>query len=304
MVRKILISGLPILIVFFFSGCVSKNAFEMMENEAKNLDAQMKELQGKHDNLSREKDVLEEEKSLLSAEKAELIRDNKNLNEILEAKSDSLSRIIAQLRQEKAEQAADYEVQIGGLEDRLTELGLQNIAMQSANDGLIAELQALKVEIEKEVQEMSSTYEELLNKMKSEIDKGQITISELEGKLTVNMVDAILFDSGKSEVKKEGLVVLQKVVDILMNVTDKAIRIEGHTDNVQIGGVLAARYPTNWELSAARAVNVTRFLQAQGLEPENLGAVAYGEYKPVADNDSEEGRAMNRRIEIILVAKE
>ena len=140
--------------------------------------------------------------------------------------------------------------------------------------------------------------------MKTEIDKGQVTISELEGKLTVNMVDAVLFDSGKAEVKDAGLQVLQKVVDILMTVSDKAIRVEGHTDNVKIGGVLAQKYPTNWELSAARAVNVTRFLQNQGLNPADLGAVAYGEHKPVADNETAEGKAKNRRIEIILVAKE
>jgi chemotaxis protein MotB len=118
------------------------------------------------------------------------------------------------------------------------------------------------------------------------------------------MVDAILFASGKAEVTPEGLVVLQKVIDILKNIKDKAIRIEGHTDNVQIVGALTKKYPTNWELSAARAVNVTRYLQQQGVDPLNLGAVAYGEFKPVAGNDTSEGKAKNRRIEIILVPKE
>jgi chemotaxis protein MotB len=99
------------------------------------------------------------------------------------------------------------------------------------------------------------------------------------------------------------MLVLQKVVDILKSVTDKAIRIEGHTDNVKIGEVLARKYPTNWELSASRAVNVTRFLQAQGLNPEDLSAAAYGEYMPVADNETSEGRVKNRRIEIVLIAK-
>jgi chemotaxis protein MotB len=140
--------------------------------------------------------------------------------------------------------------------------------------------------------------------MKQEISQGQVTISELKGKLTVNMVDAILFDSGKAEVKPEGLTVLQKVVDILKNVKDKAIRIEGHTDNVQIVGALTRKYPTNWELSAARAINVTRYLQQQGIDAASLGAVAYGEFKPVADNGTDAGRAKNRRIEIVLVPKE
>ena len=95
-----------------------------------------------------------------------------------------------------------------------------------------------------------------------------------------------------------------KVLDEIMAVKDKAIRIEGHTDNVPIRGALTAKYATNWELSAARAINVTRFLQKQGLDPMLLTAAAYGEYKPVAPNDSDEGKAKNRRIEIVLVAKE
>ena len=94
------------------------------------------------------------------------------------------------------------------------------------------------------------------------------------------------------------------MVDILKTVKDKAIRIEGHTDNKQIVGALTKKFPTNWELSAARAINVTRYLQQQGLDPAVLSAVAYGEFKPVAANDTDEGRAKNRRIEIILVAKE
>jgi chemotaxis protein MotB len=131
-----------------------------------------------------------------------------------------------------------------------------------------------------------------------------VTISELKGKLTVNMVDAILFDSGKAEVKPQGLVVLQKVTDILKGIKDKMIRIEGHTDNAKITGALARRYSTNWELSAARALNVTRYFQQQGINPTLLSAVAYGEFHPVGGNDTEEGKAMNRRIEIVLVPRE
>jgi len=141
-------------------------------------------------------------------------------------------------------------------------------------------------------------------KMKSEVAKGQMTISELKGKLTVNMVDAVLFDSGKAEVKAGGQAILQKIISILKDVKDKSIRIEGHTDNVPIIGMLAKKYPTNRELSAARAINVTRYLQEQGIDPANLSAIAFGEYKPVASNDTPEGKAKNRRIEIILVPKE
>jgi chemotaxis protein MotB len=105
-------------------------------------------------------------------------------------------------------------------------------------------------------------------------------------------------------VKQEGLDVLQRVVEILKNVKDKSIRVEGHTDNVKIKGRLAKQYPTNWELSAARALNVTKYLQQQGLDPVLLSATAFGEYQPVAGNDTPEGRAKNRRIAIILLPKE
>ncbi|HPC75031.1 MAG TPA: OmpA family protein, partial [Syntrophales bacterium] len=157
---------------------------------------------------------------------------------------------------------------------------------------------------EQKVQEVSSEYGSMIDKMKAEIAQGQVTITELKGKLTVNMVEAVLFDSGTAEVKKQGLEVLQKIVDALKDAKDKLIRVEGHTDNVQIAGSLARIYPTNWELSAARAINVTRFLQDRGIDPAQLSAVAYGEFKPVADNGTKEGRAKNRRIEIVLVPKE
>jgi len=87
-------------------------------------------------------------------------------------------------------------------------------------------------------------------------------------------------------------------------VSDKNIRIEGHTDNVPITGSLAQRYPTNWELSAARAINVARYLQKQAVDPGGLSAIAFGEFRPVADNGTPEGREKNRRIEIVLVPKE
>ncbi|MGD0280281.1 MAG: OmpA family protein, partial [Smithella sp.] len=153
-------------------------------------------------------------------------------------------------------------------------------------------------------EKQSDTYKNLLQEMKGEIAQGQITITELKGKLTMDVVDKILFDSGEASVKKEGLDVLKRVVDILKNVKDKNIRIEGHTDNVPIAGKLAKVYPTNWELSAARAINVAKYLQQQGIDPKILSSTAFSEYQPLADNDTPEGRAKNRRIAIILLPKD
>ena len=105
----------------------------------------------------------------------------------------------------------------------------------------------------------------------------------------------------KEQIKKEGLAVLKRVVEISKKVKDKIIRIEGHTDNVKITSRLAKVYPTNWELFAARAINVSKYSQQQGIDPKILSATAFGEYQPLADNSTAEGRAKNRRIAIILL---
>ena len=223
--------------------------------------------------------ALEAQNARLKSDLADSGKRNDDLEHTLTLKSGELGKSIVDLRQ-----------RLSALEDDKTRL------TQELTDANKAR--------EEKVREVSSTYDQLVAKMKGEIDKGQVTISELKGKLTVNMVEAILFDSGKAEVKQEGLVVLGKVIEILKTVNDKSIRIEGHTDNKPIVGPLTQRYPTNWELSAARAINVARYLQKQGIEPASLSAAAFGEFKSVADNATLEGRAKNRRIEIVLVPKE
>jgi len=170
-----------------------------------------------------------------------------------------------------------------------------------------ASLEKENASLKNQVQDLtrtSNTYQELLKEMKEKIAKGQITLKELKGKLTMDVVDSILFDTGEAKVKKSGLKVLNRVVDVLKNVKDKNIRVEGHTDNVKIVSQRVKMYPTNWELSAARAINVSKYLQKNGIDPKSLSATAFGEYKPVASNATAEGRAKNRRIAIILLPKD
>jgi chemotaxis protein MotB len=248
------------------SGCmVAESKYLKKTEEADSLTRELDQLQKKYEKLTVENSALKAEASGLAKDKAEL-------EQLLKASSDTLSRNVSELRQK-----------VAALED-------ENRLLQMAR--------------EEKVREVSGTYEQLLQNMKSEIAQGQVTISELKGKLTVNMEAAILFDSGRADIKTDGLVILMKMVDTLKGVKDKAIRIEGHTDNVTISGALARTFPTNWELSAARAINVARYLQQQGLDPAVLSAAAFSEYKPVADNATKEGRAKNRRIEITLVAKD
>lgn len=221
---------------------------------------------------------------------------NKNLataqkkNTDLTAENDSLKTQLAKSQAEKNEL------------DKVLNAKSDELSKKIA--AVMAENTDLRKSKEEKVMEVSKTYEDMLEKMKTEVAQGEVTITELKGKLTVNMVDAILFDSGESDIKSEGKPVLEKVAEVLKNVKGKNIRVEGHTDNVPITGNLKKKYATNWELSAARATNVARHLQSLGIDPTLLSTAAYGEYKPVAENDTKEGRAKNRRIEIVLVNKE
>lgn len=200
----------------------------------------------------------------------------------------------------KVEEAGDLEKSLAACEQKDREQAARIAALEKQ----LEDERTKVVQVEAVKEETSKTYSAMIEKMKSEIAEGQVTITELEGRLTVNMVDAILFDSGKADIKPEGRNVLQKVADVISQVEDKAIRVEGHTDNVKIGGVLTRAFPSNWELSAARAINVARYLQRLGVDPALLSAAAYGEYRPVSENDTPEGRAKNRRIEIVLVPRD
>jgi chemotaxis protein MotB len=174
----------------------------------------------------------------------------------------------------------------------------QTIANHEAE---IGRLQKVTTEKEQEIARLRTTYDSLVRDLKKEIEAGDIKVTQFRDLLTVNLVEKILFDSGRAEIKPRGLEILKRVGDILKGVPDKVVRIEGHTDNVPIGAALRGRFPTNWELSTARATVVARFLQDKvGLDPTRLSATGYGEYRSVAPNDNEEGRAQNRRIEIIL----
>jgi chemotaxis protein MotB len=286
MLKRTFILMVVFLLPIMVGGCVSSSKFEKKVAEADGLNQSLRALQQKYDKLTAENNDLKDQfKKLngdfaqLSIQKDKITADRDELDKVLKSKSDSLSKTINELRGKTA-------------------------ALEMENASLKEGVANLKKTKEEEVKSVSKTYENLMQEMKGEIAQGQVAITELKGKLTVDVLDKILFASGEAEVKPEGLAVLQRVIDILKNVKDKAIRIEGHTDNVKIGGALARKYATNWELSAARAINVTRYLQKQGIDPALLTSVAYGEYKPVADNSTSEGRAKNRRIAIILQPKD
>jgi chemotaxis protein MotB len=175
-------------------------------------------------------------------------------------------------------------------------------AKTKADSAHKSKITTISDEKEGEISQLKSTYAQLEDHLKNEIEQGQIKIIQLSDRLSVIMVDKVLFPSGEAEITPQGLMVLDRIGSVLKDAKNKIIRVEGYTDNVQIDKRLQKKYPTNWELSTARATNVVRFLQEKGgIKGEFLQPIGMSEYHPVASNETSEGRSQNRRIEISLL---
>jgi chemotaxis protein MotB len=198
------------------------------------------------------------------------------------------------------------------LREQISELDEKNRAVALENERLKEHVSYLTGRLEEEVAKVSrekeeemarvrATHDEMLKAMQKEVEQGQVKITQLADRLSLNIVDKILFPSGEDHISEQGKEVLKRVGAVLKQAKDKTIRIEGHTDNVPIAKPLKMRFPSNWELSTARATNVVRFLQDEaGIDANSLEAVGLGEYHPLASNKTAAGRSQNRRIEIIL----
>lgn len=169
----------------------------------------------------------------------------------------------------------------------------------------IGESKKLIDDLKKEKEKAAQDQKTLETEMRSALQSKDVTILELQGKLTVNILDRVLFDSGEAELKPEGHKVLEQVAGVLVQYPKRQIHVIGHTDDVPIRVSARSRFASNWELSTARATAAVRFLQEQaGVDPRRLGAVGYSEFHPVADNTTAEGRAKNRRIAIVVLPEE
>lgn len=276
------------------AGCVSNSTFKRKADEAEHYAALSQSLEQDYTNL------LEQQKRMAQRYDATA------------SQLEDCSKTANHLRQDHIRARADIERLEKILADRKAEAGQAMAEMRRSIDRLEKEKRDLTARLEQEktarqarIAELKSTYDDLVGNLETEIKRGEITISELQGRLTVNMVEKILFDSGAAEVKPAGLDILKRVGTILKDTTGKNIRVEGHTDNIPISPRLKSTYPSNWELSTARASSVVHFLQNRlGIPGERLSICGFGPYQPVASNTTVTGRAQNRRIQIVLVPEQ
>ncbi len=157
---------------------------------------------------------------------------------------------------------------------------------------------ALKIQ-KTELEELKKIKALLEQRLKEEIANKEVKLDLTNRGVVITLTSDILFDSGKADIKPEAYPILDKVAEILKyKIADRNVGVEGHTDNQPIK---YSHWKSNWELSTARAVNVVHYLIKKGVPPQRLTAIGYGEYRPIADNSTEEGRRKNRRVEIVIL---
>ncbi|HET7825837.1 MAG TPA: OmpA family protein [Anaeromyxobacter sp.] len=267
--RRVLASA---ALLFSLTACVTQGTFDKKAAEANKF------RQSWEDEVAK-RAVLEEKIKAMQAQLDTLVSDVASLRDKIRSDEGSLATKESELRAAR---------------DRLAELQALVDELSKSKK----KLEAAKAELEKK----SGEYEQLASALRSEIDAGRVELMELRGKTTVKMKDKILFASGSATIGQDGRAALRKVAEALRGLQRKTIRVEGHTDNVPTG--TSGPFPSNWELSSARALAVVHFLQENGVDPTRLSSAGYGEFQPIASNETPEGKSLNRRIEIVLAPLE
>jgi chemotaxis protein MotB len=269
----------PVIVFSLLPACVRRGTHEVALTD-------LAQARSDQEALARDMSAALEERDRREAALAEEIRAHQLQVSRLEGELSQLERQLWQT--EGALTTASNEV--ARLDVLLGERGAEFRALQTR-------LEALG-QVEREIRERNRIYEEMLDRFQSMIDAGRLSVSIERGRMVIQLPQDILFPSGSATVSPDGVRTLADVGSVLADVSDRTFQVEGHTDDVPIS---TERFPSNWELSSARAMSVIRVLLNAGVPPGNISGAGYGEFQPVASNETAEGRRLNRRIEIVML---
>lgn len=269
----------PLLVLWAISGCVTSGTHEAALDDLSTARAEQEDLRADLEDQRQRTDSLREAWAQQEAE----------LREEIARLEDELAATEAR-REQAASRFEEARTEVYRLETILNERGSEYRRLQNRLESLRA--------IEREVRQRNEIYEEVIGRFQSLIDTRQLSVSIDRGRMVIQLPQDVLFPSGSATLGSDGRETLGQVGEALADLDDRTFQVEGHTDDVPIS---TARFASNWELSTARALSVVRLLIESGAAPENLSAAGYGEYQPVATNETPEGRRRNRRIEIVML---
>jgi chemotaxis protein MotB len=218
----------------------------------------------------------------------------------LERQRDEARARISELESRLATREADLARMDGQLAEE-REKSARVIADKSAKQ---AEIEGMKkalaelAERKRQAEERVRQFKELVGRFQALIDAGTLDVRMVDGRMVLVLATDVLFASGSADLSAQGGTALAEVAAILAAMPDKRFQVEGHTDNVPIA---SSRFPNNWYLAASRAIGVVEHLVTSGMAATQLSAASFGDTRPVASNDDKTSRAVNRRIEIVIV---
>jgi chemotaxis protein MotB len=310
MIKKIAVA---LVVLLLASSCVSKKVFNDLENKYTELKKENRRLMDEGEDCIKAKNELDLANSSLKSEldKTKSERDKllvdynaadknlktlqasykaleKNSDEALEANMNKNRELLAQLESKQKALATE--------QDRLNKLK----AELEANSKRLNELEAYIAAKDASMKKLKETLSKALNAFEG---KG-LTVEQKNGKVYVSMENKLLFQTGSWAVGTEGRKAVVEVGKVLAQNPDISVLIEGHTDNDKILGNIGGGIESNWDLSTKRATAIVNILaENSGIQKKNLTAAGRGEFAPIMSNDTSEGKAKNRRIEIILTPK-
>jgi chemotaxis protein MotB len=293
-----------------------KTVRRQFTNERANLEARIKDLEKNIDELNSKISLLEKGRADDNKAFEARIKELENVRDILQKKGgdrekqlieenrdlqkkskEENERLRSELQKERESKIAELAKQKAEYEKKISEFNARLAAMSNE----LSEIKKLSESQKRELDRMSSQAGELEKQLEQEIKKGEIRLKRLHEKLIINIDDKISFDSGQADLKKGVLNALEKIAVILSNYPENTIMVEGHTDNVPIS---TKRFRDNWALSTERALAVLNYLlRNTKLDPVRFAAAGYGEYQPIVSNDTTENKALNRRVDIVVMPR-
>jgi len=306
--RKILymaliVIGLALVVGPAFGLRMRSNAvkYKRLNNEKSlkitELEASMGEIKGMLQKVKQERAQTVAQQQKRVAKLSQAHQDLRKRNETLLLDMNEAEKQTQELLTGKAQLSGQIEL----ISAEVEELARAKSQLSGQIELISAEAEGL-AKAKKNREEAIRNQQKLITSLKKEIDTGQVKIAQLAGLTTVRLEDKVVFDSSKASIKESGLGVLRKVGEALQLIKDKHIQVQGHTDSRPIKWELQERFPTNWELSAARAATIVRYLIDEvGIDPARLSAAGYGYHHPLASNDTSEGQQENRRVEFVLL---
>lgn len=302
------------LFVMTLASCVPARKFQDVQSLNEKLLKDNNDCNTSKADLQTKYDDLNEKHTRLQKEKSDLISDTTKFGESYRRQRDmnnELNKLYDQVVKQNKElltnASATNQKLSQELEDRKRDLDKKQQQIddkQSQIDKLLADLKEREKKVnnlESILANKDSTMNALKNKVNDALtgfDKGDLTVHEKDGKIYVSMSDKLLFKSGSTALDPKGKEALKKVAEVLNKNSDITVNVEGHTDNVPLTG--SGLMKDNWDLSVLRATSIIRILEEYKVDPKRVIAGGRGEYYPVSDNSTSEGRSKNRRTEIIL----